>query len=138
MLRSKKTEMGIPGGLALGILVSITATFTGAAVFALLIAGGTAGEGSAGIGTAVIRLLSAALGALTATGCIRKLRLQIGLLSGLVYYLVLMGLNALLFEGEYAGLGIAALSVLIGCGGIVLLPLRKKRPVTSRRWGRRK
>lgn len=133
MFKNKKPEIGIPGGLALGILVSTVITLIGAAILAWLIAGGTVGEGSTPAGAATVQLISAALGALTATLCIRKMRLQMSLLSGLIYYLVLMGMNALFFDGEYAGMGLAALMVLIGCGIIAFLPTKAVRTGKKRR-----
>ncbi|MBE6958790.1 MAG: DUF3792 family protein [Ruminococcaceae bacterium] len=133
MIRTKKAELGIPGGLALAILVSVVVTLTGSAVMAILIAGGTVGEGSGSAAASCIQALSAALGALTATACVKKMRLQICLLSGLVYYLVLLGITALFFEGEYAGFGRSALMVLLGCGIIAFWPSKKSHTGWKRR-----
>lgn len=137
MLKTRRKEIGVPGGLALGLLAGLIITFSGAALMAFLIAGGTAGESSAEIAASVIQLLSAAIGALTAVGCIRKMRLQICLLTGLTYYLVLLGITALFFEGSYDGMLISALMVLIGSAGVAFVPSKKAGTGKKRRKGYR-
>lgn len=65
-------------------------------------------------------------------------RLPICLAAGVLYDLVLLGCNALFFDGRYQNLGINALVILGGCGAAALLGLgkgeRRKKGHPSRRY----
>ena len=135
MFKNKKPIIGIPGGLALGLLVSMLVTLAGTGMMALLVTKGTAGEGSSAFFAASIQLLSAAIGAFTTAQCVKKMRLQVCLLSGGIYYLALLGITALCFDGEYASMGLPALMVLIGSGVVAFAPTTK---LSVRRKQRRK
>ena len=124
MFKNKKS-MGIPAGLALGLLASLIITLSGAGIGAWLIADEIIGEESAAVTAAITQLLSAAMGAVIARLCVGKLRLQVCMLSGSVYYLMLMGITALFFEGSYQGLLLTALMVLIGCSIAAFFPGKK-------------
>lgn len=128
MFHNKKREMGIPGGLAIGLAVSLVTTLLAIAILAWMISSAAVGESSS-YWLCGIQLVSAALGALAATICIQKMRLQISLLAGVMYYLTLLGINALFFNGAYADMGVSALMVLLGCTVIAFLPGRKKSSV---------
>ena len=137
MFRTKKLEMGIPGGLALGILTSILVTLVGTASASWLIAGGTVGEDGVPVVACILQLIGAATGALTSTLCIKKMRLQICMLSGLIYYLTLLGITALFFDGEYAGMGLAALMIVLGCACVAIWAPNNKYPGRKRKRGYR-
>ena len=122
------TALSIPAGLALALTVSLAATGALSAVSAWLILTGKLRESSVGYCAMVILLLSSAAGAATATGRIKRLRLQMGLLSGGLYFAALMAMTALFFGGVYDGIGVTALMILCGCMLVILLvPGRQNR-----------
>ena len=80
----------------------------------------------------VILVLSALCGALMARSKIKRLRLQVCLISGGIYYLMLLGMTMLLFGGRFQGMGVTAL--MVACGSIlaILVGLPKDRGGKSR------
>ena len=76
------TALGIPGGVGLGIVVSLLITLAGAALAAWLIASEKIGEGSIGYAAMVILALASASGALVAVLLTKRLRLQVCMLTG--------------------------------------------------------
>lgn len=116
---------GIPAGLGLGMLISGIITLAGAAAVSHLIATEKMGEGTIGYAAMVIMAVSAAMGAWGAAAFVKRLRLQVCLLSGVCYYLFLLALTALFFGGQYAGMGVTAIAVLLGCGVVAFIPVRK-------------
>ena len=118
------TAKGIPVGLGLGLASSLLITIGGAALTAWMVAGEKIGEASGGYAVIVILVLSSALGALVSTWLIKRLRLQMCMLSGGLYYLSLLAMTALLFGGQYQGMGASAVAVLAGCAVIAFLPTK--------------
>ena len=118
------TAMSIPAGLGIGLLVSLVITVAGAAITAWLIASEKIGEGSTGYGVMVILALGAGLGALSAVYLIKRLRLQVCMLTGVCYYLSLLAMTALFFGGQYQGMGISAIVILSICALIAFLPTK--------------
>lgn len=104
----------LPGGLAWGALVSMAMTLIGSAVVALLVDGGTMAVGAIGYGAMGILVMAAMCGALVAWVKIKRLRLQVCLLSGGIYYSLLLGMTILFFGGQFRGMGVTALMVASG------------------------
>lgn len=124
MVRNQKvtgTAGTLPAGVVLGLMLSLGVTLAGAAVTAWLLSAERIGEGGTGYCALVILVLSSALGAWLAMARIRRLRMQVCLLTGLCYYLLLLAMTALLFGGQYEGMGITALAVLGGSGSVAVL-----------------
>ena len=117
----------IPLGLGIGLLVSILFTVAGAAICAWLISSERIGEESIGLLAAVIVILAAAVGAFSASLTVKKMRLQICLLSGVCYFLVLLATTALFFGGQFKGIGIGLIAVSAGCVPIAFLPIKNGR-----------
>ena len=122
--KSGGTALSIPAGLGVGLLVAVVVTLTGAAFTAWLIASEKIGEGNADYAAMVILGVAAALGALSAAWLVKKQRLQVSILSGLCYYVTLLGMTALFFEGQYQGMGVTAIIVLAVCAIIAFLPTK--------------
>ena len=124
----------MPKGIGISWGTSIAITFLGAAVSAWLLVSEKIGESNLGYVTAILLLLSSVAGALVASSVIRQNRLLVCLISGSVYFLSLLAINALFFHGVYFGVGESALLILAGSLSISLLgvnsgkkPKRKKR-----------
>lgn len=118
--------MGIPAGLGLGILISLVITLAGAAVTAWLMTTEAMGEESTGYAAMIILALASGAGALSAVHLIKRLRLQMCLLSGACYYLTLLAMTALLFGGQYQGMGVSAIVILAVCALIAFIPSKNR------------
>ncbi len=127
------TTMGIPGGLGLGIFVSLLITLAGAALTAWLIASEKIGEGSIGYAVIVILIVASAMGALVAVSLVKRMRLQVCMLTGVFYYLTLLAMTALMFGGQYQGMGVSALVILAGCTFIAFLPTKNNNLAIKRK-----
>lgn len=66
-----------------------------------------------GYGSFIILFLSGLCGALAAGAKIKRMKLQVHLLSGGIYYLMLLCIHALFFGGEYHGMGVTAIIVFL-------------------------
>ena len=114
--------MGIPAGIGIGTLISLVISLGGAAVSAWLVSGEKIGESGIGYAAMLIVALAAAVGAWFSTSMIQRMRLQMCLLSGMCYFLSLLGMSALFFGGQYQGIGTMAAMILCGCAVIAFLP----------------
>lgn len=117
----------MPAGLAVGGIVSLLVTLLGAVLAANLISGEKIPEGSIGYCSMVILLLSSITGAAVAVNRIKHRKLYVSLLSGLIYYAVLLAITAIFFGGRYHGMGVTALVIAAGSGTTALLNLRQGR-----------
>lgn len=138
MALKRKTAGGkagtIPVGIAFGLLVSLTVTLVGAALLAYLIAAEKLGADGVGWGAMVILAAASALGTWTAVIRILRRRLMVCGICAAGYYLLLLGMTALFFGGQYEGMGVTALTVLGGSGIVLLLEtLGKKGSKRSRK-----
>lgn len=113
----------IPGGVAVGLSVSMAIMLLCSALLAWLIVTQKMDISSIGYGCGMILIFSSAVGAwLTTTKVKVKQLLITGIFAG-CYYLLLLGMTALLFGGQYQGMGVTAICVFLGAGGTLLLTL---------------
>lgn len=139
--RQKATgrSVSIPVGIAWGMLVGIGITVIGAAVLAWMMSGEKLSGDGLGYGIIVVLLVSSYVGALIASNKIKRLRVQMCILSGVVYYLSLVAVTALFFGGKYQGMGVTAIVVIIGCvsASITMLSGKKSNKPKIRKKGYR-
>lgn len=118
---------GVSVGILIGVLVCVGVTLIATVILAWLITAEKMGESAVGYGAMVVLLLSAILGSWTASAKIGRLRTQVCLITGGIYYLVLLSITALFFGGQYQGMGVAAILVIAGSGVTALLGIREKK-----------
>lgn len=129
--------MGMPGGLAVGAVVSVVITLAGCALLAKLVSGEIVDAGYIGYGVMVMLLAASFLGAMTAQGKIKHRTLLVCMLSGVVYYLLLLSVTALFFGGQYYGAGVTGLLVMGGSATAALAAAGKGTGRKQRRkWDR--
>lgn len=132
----RNTATSVPFGLAMGLAFSLIMTIVGAGITALLVHKEIIPESCIGYGSVVTLIISSIAGALLSVKKIKRLRLQISLASGACYYLLLLCMTALLFGGQYEGMGITALVVLGSCFAVAIVGLgggqKKKLPIKSK------
>lgn len=128
MVTAKKVTgraSSMPGGLAVGAAVSMIITVIVSAVSAHLISSELIGQDKIGY-CAILALITASIaGARTAEKRIKRQRLLVCALSGLVYYCLLLALTALFFGGQYKGMGVTFIVVLMGSTTTVLMGNRE-------------
>lgn len=127
--------MSMGGGIALGTGLSLLVTLIGAMLVAWLIANEKLPEASVGYGSMVILLCASVTGAWLAAAKIKHRKLLVCILTGAGYYLSLLSITALLFGGQYQGMGVTGMMILCGCGIVILSGLK---PPKSRLRGLRK
>jgi putative membrane protein (TIGR04086 family) len=127
--------IAMPVGIALGIMVAVVITLLGAILLTSLIAGEKMELEALGYGIMAIQFLGGIIGAVTAMLAIKRQKMQVCLLTGLGYFLVLLASNALFFGGQYEGVLTTGLILLAGCGITAILGSREAR---GRNRGRRK
>ncbi len=122
----RKKEMAMGWAIALGALAGYLLSIAGSAVLAWLVARGTVAQTSIGYGSMVILVLCAAAAPWLAGRLFGRKKLIVTGLTGLGYYLCLLATTAMLFGGEYQGMGVTAVMVLLGAGLTVLPTLLGK------------
>ena len=130
------TAVSMPMGIGIGCGISMILTILGAGTVAKLISDEILRETAIGYGAMGIVLLASVCGAAIAANKVKKRRLQVSLLVGTGYFLMLFAMTALFFGGQYQGIGVTALLVLAGTGTVVLLGSREKKSGKFRK-GRR-
>ena len=117
----------MPAGLAYGLAVSMAVTLLGSALLASLVDRETLAWENVGYGVMAMVLAASFLGATAALGKIKRQKLPVGLLSGMIYWLCLLAITALFFGGQYDGAGVTGLLILGGSICAVLLHSGQKR-----------
>ena len=119
--------MGIPAGLGIATLISILFTLVGSAAVSYMVSSEKLSVESIGFASMVILAVAAAIGALYASSAIKRMRLQVCLMAGGCFYLSLLAITALFFGGNYQGMLVTAIIILVSCAIIAVLPTSKGR-----------
>lgn len=128
------TTRSMAGGLAIGWGVSALITLLGAMITAYLLSAEMLQMSAAGYGAMIILLAASAAGAALSFRCIRRQRLVVCLVSGVIYYLSLLAMTALFFGGQYEGIGVTGLVVLGSSLAVGLMGLKGNSRKTRRRY----
>lgn len=123
-MKTTGTAMSIPAGIAFALLASMVMTLAGSALTALLVSSEKIGEGAIGYMAMLILALASVIGALVAVMLVKRLRLQVSMIFGGSYYLLLLAMTALLFGGQYQGMGITACIILVACAVVAFFPAK--------------
>ena len=129
----KGTATSMPGGLAAGMIISIVVTVVGALIAAHLISKEIISQESAGYCSMFILLLASLTGSWIACGKIKRRRLMVCGMSGLIYYALLLATTALFFDGIYEGMGVTALLIICGSALTALIGTRGQGSSARRR-----
>lgn len=108
------TASSIPAGLGWGCASATAVMLMGTFVTAKMIDKEILGWNRSGYAIMVILLLSSWVGAMMASGRIKRRRLTICMAAGAVYMIMLMLMTALFFGGQYNGVGETGLLILCG------------------------
>ena len=127
----------MPAGLALGGTVSLGITLLLAAIIAKMVSGERVAEENIGYWIMALLFVSSAAGAMMANSRIKRQKLLVTALSGLVYMGLLLSITALFFGGQYEAVGVTALVVMAGSLVTALLGGNGSRAGKRRKTGMR-
>ena len=119
------TASSMPIGLAVGALISLLITLAGSLIAAYGISREWIQEIGIGYAAMGILLLSSIAGAKTAMQQIKHSFVMVSLLSGVLYYGLLVAINILFFGGVYQGMGVTLLVIAAGCGSTLFMQSRR-------------
>lgn len=119
--------MPLPAGLGLGLGISMAITLIAVGILAGMVLKGTVSENAVGYCTMIIVPVSAALGALVAAIAVKHRWLIVCASVGGLYFLTLLSITALFFGGQYSGVGITVLLILLGTAAACAVGLKGER-----------
>lgn len=133
MVKKLGSSNSMMKSVTMGSTVSVVVTMIIVAVFAALISTETITPAWADYCALAALLLSATLGSVTAVRSATEKQLYMSLAVGGVYLIVLLAMTALLFGGQYRGVGVSAFVVFSGAILAVLIGQRRGKRSKSRR-----
>ena len=119
-------ELSLPMGIGLGLLICAIMTIAGTAAISHLTLTERIGEQSIGIWSKVVLFLAVLIGAWSAVTATKQKRLQVCLITGGIYSLLLLSATAMFFGGRYRGVGISLLVVLAASAFVAFMPVKIK------------
>ena len=133
--RTTGKSMSIPGGLALSGVTSMCITLLFSLLLAKLLNDQKVSWDQVGYWIIVMLFTSAFLGAKAAITSIRRPRVVISVMSGTLYWALLLCITALFFGGNFDAVSETAMVIIAGssCAAMVSLPQKKKRSIRSRK-----
>lgn len=117
----------VPAGLAAGAAVSMIVTGIMSGILAVLLNRESISWEMVGYGILMMIMLSSFLGAVTANAKIRRQKLLVSLMSGFLYWGILLSITALFFGGRYEAVGVTAFLIVGGCGCASMLGIGQGR-----------
>ena len=136
MVTSQKSTgrtMSVPAGLALGGGISLLFTVLSAMVLAWMVDKEKLAWENIGYGIMITLLLAAILGARIAYSRIKRQRLLVCGLTGVVYLGLLLSITALFFGGQYDGALVTGVLILGGSVVAGLIPSGEQRNSAGKR-----
>lgn len=117
-MTKKQSQVSLPTGIGIGVGFGIVVSILGAMAGAWLIGSERIGEGSIQSAAYTVIGLSAGLGCWAAVSAVGSKRMQVSMLTGLGYYLSMLAITALFFEGEFEDMMIPA--AIVGAGSLII------------------
>lgn len=114
----------MPAGLVFGAAVSLGITLISAAILAKLVDMERLAWENIGYGIMILLLLAPFFGSMAAYAKIKRQRMLVCAVSGVIYFGMLLSITALFFGGQYDSIGVTAGLVLAGSIAAGLLGLR--------------
>lgn len=128
MIRNQKVTgraMSMPSGLALGALVSMVTTILVAFIGAELILQEVVSQDLVGYFSMAALVTATILGAVTAARKIKHQKAIICLISGGIYFCILLSITAVFFGGQYEGFLITLMTVALSSAAAIMIAARE-------------
>ena len=116
----------MPVGFFLGGVASLVVTIVTSGILAWLVISQKISENQIGYGVMVLLILASFSGAEVSYRKIKRQRLVVSMVAGVIYFGILLSMTAFFFGGQYNAVGESALMVLCGCGLAFLLKKGEK------------
>lgn len=123
----------IPAGLAVGALISILVTVGICVIGGWMIGSEMMEQNKIGYCSITALLASSILGSMVASKKVQRKRLLVTLVSGGIYYAVLVAITIIFFDGSFQGMGVTFITVLVGVLVSALLPNGSRKARTGSR-----
>lgn len=117
----------MPAGLAICTCISLGLMLVLSVLLARLISTEKLEWDKAGYGIILILLITATIGTKLSCLMIKRRKLMTCAFAGALYWISLLLITALFFDGQYSGVGISALIILCGSAMVYLQELRGER-----------
>ena len=117
--------LSLPMGLAFGAMISIIITLMSAILMGYLLNTEKMLWESSGYGIMLSLLIASFAGSKASFSRIKRQCLLVSLLSGMVFFGILLSATALFFGGQYEGAAVTGLLILAGSGTAGLLHNKK-------------
>ncbi len=114
--------------MAISLVSSLLISFIGCVFTTYMISGGKWGEEHYGTAGFILWMIGALSGTMITCLTIKEKRLLMIGISALLYFLFLIGMHIMLFEGSLTRIGQGILAIILGSIPSVLLSLRKNKP----------
>ena len=127
----------VPGGLAAGGVTSLGLTLALTAVIAKAVSAGILPQSNIGYAVMVLLFAASFAGAMMTQFRIKHRRMLMCVLSGIIYFLLLISMTALFFGGQYSAVGVTGAVVFAGAGTAALLTTGRAGKHSRSGYGRR-
>ena len=124
--------LSIPGGIVYGALAGFGWTMILSGILGWLIHKQYLQEAAVGYGSMVILLSASILAAMVSYGKIKRQRAASCFGAGGVYLLILVGITAFFFGGQYSGFGVTSMLILGGSGAAVFITMERQNRKTGK------
>ena len=124
---SRRPSWSLPTGVLFGIVISLALMLAEAVLCAWLLDIGKIAQQSFGKLTPWFLALAGWVGAMCGYQKVGRQRLVVCMVSALGFWLVLLAIPALVFDGAYQRVGICAASILLGGLGAAMPAMKKPR-----------
>lgn len=118
--------VSIPAALAIGAIISLSATIVFSTFLVKLINSEILPFEKIGYGIMLLLLTSSFLGAETTYLSVKRRKLMVCTLSGLLFIIILLSITALFFGGQYEAVGVTCALVMAGSISAGLLGFKQK------------
>ena len=125
--RINAKQVSLPIGITIGILASVVITVASAMLLAGLVDAEKLQLDALIPTTAAVHLIATAVGAWISYLLTKKMRLMVSAITAGGYFIVLCGMTALVFGGQYQGFWLTLLMVAIGLVLSILPGIRGKK-----------
>lgn len=121
--RNDLNVASLPAGISAGILSAVITTLCASALTAKLLQNQWLDVEKTGYGAMVILFFTAWIGSVVSQSRMKQFKIQVCLFFALTYFVLLLGIKTMFFEGELSGAGETALLII---GGSLLTLFQKR------------
>ncbi len=123
-MKNQNTAVSWAIGLGSGLAVGTAITIIGCILMTFLISGEKMSQDAVVYSAPVTWFTAAVCASAVSMLRVKQMKLPVSLAAGAVYWLSLLAMNGLFFDGQYTSVAMSALVVMGGSGAVALLTLR--------------